>query len=107
MSDPSVRQPALTFRSVIGRFKLVGVEYVSYKDGSGFFVIPRANRPQPFPFAPSLRVYVAKHERDDIIPGIVVENWLSQLEVTPDIADTFWAVQDLQSGTSETGISAT
>lgn len=106
MSDPSVRQPPLTFRSVIGRFKLVGVEYVTYSDGSGFFVVPRANRPQPFPFAPSLRVFVARHESEDIIPGPVVDNWLSQLEVSPDIASTFWAVQDLQSGISETGFSA-
>ncbi len=72
MSDPSAIQHPLSFRSLIGRFKLIGVDYVAYRDGTGFFVVPRKNRPQPFPFAPSLRAFVGKHTDNDPIPNRVI-----------------------------------
>ncbi|MGA3049912.1 MAG: hypothetical protein ABSD67_25130 [Terracidiphilus sp.] len=101
--DRNVSQP-LSFRSVKGRFRLIEVNYVSYTDGTGFFAVSRPDNPQPFPFAPSLRIFVGKHGEDDIIPLPVIENWMSRLGVTTQEIGTFWAVQDLEYNPRQTSL---
>jgi hypothetical protein len=93
--DRDASQP-LSFRSVKGRFRLIEVHYVSYSDGTGFFAVSRPDNPQPMPFAPSLRCYIAKHSDDDLIPVPVIENWMSRLGVSVQESGIFWAVQDLE-----------
>ena len=93
--DRNVSQP-LSFRSVKGRFRLIEVQYVSYSDDTGFFAVSRPDSPQPMPFAPSLRCYVSKHCDEDLIPALVVENWMIRLGVSTQESGTFWAVEDLE-----------
>jgi hypothetical protein len=93
--DRNVGQP-LSFRSVKGRFRLIEVQYVSYADGTGFFAVSRADSPQPMPFGPSLRCFVAKHSDEDLIPAQVIENWMNRLGVSTQESGTFWAVEDLE-----------
>jgi hypothetical protein len=93
--DRNAVQP-LSFRSVKGRFRLIEVQYVSYTDGSGFFAVSRANSPQPMPFSPSLRCFVARHSDEDLIPAQVIENWMNRLRVSIQESGTFWAVEDLE-----------
>jgi hypothetical protein len=85
----------LSFKSIKGRFRLIEVNYVSYTDGSGFFAVSRPDTPQPFPFSPSMRCHVAKHDDDEIIPLPVITNWMSRLALTTQEIGTFWAVEDL------------
>lgn len=95
--DGNVDQP-LTFRSVKGRFCLIGAKFVEFSDGTGFFAVSRPHIPQPFPYAPSLRCFVGKHLDGELIPVPVIENWMAQLGVTSEETVTFWAVQDFESG---------
>lgn len=97
MDGKTVIQP-LTFKSVKGRFRLLEVQFVEYTDGSGFFAVSRPHVPQPFPYAPSLRCFVAKHADDESIPTAVIENWMVQLGCTAQEIGTFWAVQDFETG---------
>jgi len=95
----------LPFKSIKGRFRLIEVNYVSYTDGSGFFAVSRPGNPQPVPFSPSMRCFVARHADEDIIPLPVIENWMTRLAVTAQEAGTFWAVEDLGDGPTQISLS--
>jgi hypothetical protein len=94
----------LTFDSVKGRFRMVDATYVPYTDGTGFFAVSRPDRPQPVPFAPSLRCFVGRHPDNELIPVQVIENWMVRLGMTDQEIATFWAVEDLQYGATQRSI---
>jgi hypothetical protein len=95
-----VTDTPLTFAQVKIRFRFIDVSWCEpYGDGRGYFAGPDSSkRSSDFPYASGPRVFVGRHDPDELIPQDVIFNWLHRLGVLGKPLEQFWEAQDHDTG---------
>lgn len=90
----------LTFRQILQKLALINIRYAApYGNGTGYFV-GKDTRAGYFPYPYGPIVFVSEHNKSDVIPARVINNWLDQLELSPADRQQFWSAQGKEEGTS-------
>jgi hypothetical protein len=87
-------EPFLSFKCVKNRLALMGINYLPYKNGGGYFRGPNRAAQHDVAFEAHPICFVADRPSDTPIDYEAIMGWFQTLALTDEEITTFWDIHD-------------